>query len=235
MTSTPALGSGDVSQRWARRENLALLTDFYQLTMMGGYLKTGRQDLTACFNYFFRELPPHNGFAVTAGLEQLLDLIENLRFSPEDLSYLAGLDMFDPDFLEYLREFRVQCTIEAIPEGTVVFPHEPVLQVRGPLIQAQLLETAILNMLNFQTLIATKAARIRQACGNDNLVEFGLRGGGGGGPGGPRAPPPPPGRTKRHPRGVHRRGGQHLERLGRQGVRHPRTGNPRPLLGDELR
>lgn len=175
MTSKPAFAGGDVSQRWARRENLALLTDFYQLTMMGGYLKTGREELTACFNYVFRELPPHNGFAVTAGLEQLLDLVENLHFSSEDLSYLAGLGIFDASFLEYLREFKVRCTIEAMPEGTVVFPHEPVLQVRGPLIQAQLLETAILNMLNFQTLIATKAARIRQACGSDNLVEFGLR------------------------------------------------------------
>jgi len=165
----------DVSQRWARRENLALLTDFYQLTMMGGYFKSGRKDLTACFNYSFRDLPPHNGFAITAGLEQLLDLVEGLRFTEQDLSYLSGLEVFDQAFIDYLRTFRSRCSIEAVPEGTVVFPHEPILQVEGPLIEAQLLETAVLNTLNYQTLIATKAARIRLACGNDNLVEFGLR------------------------------------------------------------
>lgn len=165
----------DVSQRWARRENLALLTDFYQLTMMGGYWKTGRKDLTACFNYSFRDLPPHNGFAVAAGLEQLLDLVEGLRFTEQDLGYLSGLGAFDEAFIDYLRDFRQRCTIEAVPEGTVVFPHEPVVQVEGPLIEAQLLETAVLNALNYQTLIATKAARIRLACGDDTLVEFGLR------------------------------------------------------------
>jgi len=166
---------GDVSQRWARRENLALLTDFYQLTMMGGYWKTGRNDLTACFDYSFRDLPPHNGFAVAAGLEQLLDLVEGLRFTEQDLSYLSGLGAFDEAFIEYLRDFRPRCTIEAVPEGTVIFPHEPILQVEGPLIEAQFLETAVLNALNYQTLIATKAARIRLACGDDTLVEFGLR------------------------------------------------------------
>ena len=165
----------DVSQRWARRENLALLTDFYQLTMMGGYLKSGRKDLTACFNYSFRDLPPHNGFAITAGLEQLLDLVEGLRFTEQDLRYLSGLGVFEQAFIDYLGSFRSRCSIEAVPEGTVVFPHEPVLQVEGPLIEAQLLETAVLNTLNYQTLIATKAARIRLACGEDNLVEFGLR------------------------------------------------------------
>lgn len=171
-----AAGSGaDASQRWARREDLALLTDFYQLTMMGGYWKTGREDMTACFNYVFRELPAHTGFAVAAGLEQLLDLVEGLRFTEQDLAYLAGLDVFDDAFIDYLRDFRPRCTIQAVPEGTVVFPHEPLLQVEAPLIEAQLLETAILNMLNYPTLIATKAARIRQACGADTLVEFGLR------------------------------------------------------------
>ncbi len=165
----------DVSERWARREDLALLTDYYQLTMMGGYWKSGRKDLRACFNYTFRELPPHNGFAITAGLEPLLDQIENLRFSERDLEYLDSLNAFDPGFLEYLRDFRPTCSIEAVPEGTLVFPHEPILQVEGPLIEAQLLETVILNTLNYQTLIATKAARIRLACGDDQLVEFGLR------------------------------------------------------------
>jgi nicotinate phosphoribosyltransferase len=165
----------DVSQRWAKREDLALLTDYYQLTMMGGYWKTGRKDLRACFNYTFRELPPDNGFAITAGLEQLLDLVEGLHFTEQDLHYLSGLGSFDDAFLDYLKDFRPTCTIEAVPEGTVVFPHEPILQVEGPLIQTQLLETAVLNTLSYQTLIATKAARIRLACGDDNLVEFGLR------------------------------------------------------------
>jgi nicotinate phosphoribosyltransferase len=165
----------DTSQKWAGRENLALLTDYYQLTMMGGYWKTGRKSLQACFAYTFRELPPHNGFAIAAGLEQLLDLVENLRFTQQDLDYLSELGAFDDAFLEYLRDFRPTCSIEAVPEGTVVFPHEPVLQVEGPLIEAQLLETAVLNALNYPTLVATKAARIRSACGNDNLLEFGLR------------------------------------------------------------
>jgi len=166
---------GDVSQRWARREDLALLTDYYQLTMMGGYWKTGRQDLRACFNYTFRDLPPDTGFAITAGLEQLLDQVQNLRFTDQDLAYLLSLGAFDSAFLDYLKSFHQRCSIYAVPEGTVVFPHEPILQVEGPLIEAQLLETVVLNTLNFQTLIATKAARIRLACGADDLVEFGLR------------------------------------------------------------
>lgn len=165
----------DVSQRWAERENLALLTDYYQLTMMSGYWRTGRKDLIACFDYTFRELPPHNGFAIAAGLEQWLDLLERLRFTTSDLDYLSSLGAFDDGFLDYLRDFRPRCSIDAVPEGTVVFPHEPVVQIEGPLIEAQLLETALLNSLNYPTLIATKAARIRLACGNDHLVEFGLR------------------------------------------------------------
>ena len=172
---TERLMERDVSQKWASRENLALLTDYYQLTMMGGCWKTGRKSLQACFAYTFRELPPHNGFAIAAGLEQLLDLVENLRFTQQDLDYLSGLGAFDDAFLEYLGDFRPTCSIEAVPEGTVVFPHEPILQVEGPLIEAQLLETAVLNALNYPTLVATKAARIRSACDNDNLVEFGLR------------------------------------------------------------
>jgi nicotinate phosphoribosyltransferase len=165
----------DASQHWAKRDDLALLTDYYQLTMMGGYWKTGRNNLGACFNYTFRELPPDNGFAIAAGLEQLLDLIENLHFTEQDLAYLSGLGTFDDAFLDYLKDFRPSCSIEAVPEGTVVFPHEPILQIEGPLAEAQLLESAVLNTLNYQTLIATKAARIRLACGDDSLVEFGLR------------------------------------------------------------
>ncbi len=109
------------------------------------------------------------------GLEQWLDLLQHLRFTTSDLDYLSGLGAFDDAFLDYLRDFRPRCSIDAVPEGTVVFPHEPVVQVEGPLIEAQFLETALLNSLNYPTLIATKAARIRLACGNDTLVEFGLR------------------------------------------------------------
>ena len=165
----------DISQCWAERDDLALLTDYYQLTMMRSYWKLGRKGLNACFDYTFRELPPHTGFAIAAGLEQLLDLVEQLRFSEQDLEYLSGLGAFDQGFLDYLKDFKPTCSIHAVPEGTVVFPHEPVIQVEGPLIEAQLLETATLNAMNYQTLIATKAARLRLACGDDNLVEFGLR------------------------------------------------------------
>jgi nicotinate phosphoribosyltransferase len=165
----------DVGMRWARREDLALLTDFYELTMMSGYWRTGRHDLPTSFEYFFRDLPPDNGFAIAAGLEQLLDLVEHFRFTECDLDYLAGLSVFPQAFLDYLRDFRLSCDIWAVPEGTVIFPHEPVLRVEGPLAEAQLLETAVLNALNYPTLIATKTARICLAANGDTVMEFGLR------------------------------------------------------------
>ncbi|MHB1345117.1 MAG: nicotinate phosphoribosyltransferase [Thermoleophilia bacterium] len=165
----------DAGSRWARREDLALLTDFYELTMMNGYWRTGRQQLTASFEYFFRELPAHTGFAIAAGLEQLLDLVENLHFTADDLSYLASLGTFDSGFIDYLRTFRPTVSIDAVPEGTVVFPNEPLLRIEGPLAEAQLLETAVLNALNYPTLIATKMARIRLAAEDDRVMEFGLR------------------------------------------------------------
>jgi nicotinate phosphoribosyltransferase len=115
----------DVSQRWARRENLALLTDFYQLTMMGGYWKIGRKDLTACFNYSFRDLPPHNGFAVAAGLEQLLDLVEGLRFTEQDLDYLSGLGAFDGAFIDYLRDFARAARSRPCPRERSSSPMSP--------------------------------------------------------------------------------------------------------------
>jgi nicotinate phosphoribosyltransferase len=166
---------GDCTQRWVRREDLALLTDFYQLTMMSGYWKTGREDTMVCFEYFFRELPADNGFAISAGLEQLLDLVEGLHFTEQDLAYLASLGTFDPRFIEFLRTFRPHCSLFAVPEGTVVFPQEPLLRVEAPLAEAQLLETAILNSLNYPTLVATKTARIRLAAQDDYVMEFGLR------------------------------------------------------------
>lgn len=165
----------DASSRWARREDLALLTDFYELTMMNGYWRSGRQQLTASFEYFFRELPTHTGFAVAAGLEQLLDLVENLRFADDDLAYLTSLGTFDEGFIDHLRAFEPTVSIDAAPEGTVVFPNEPILRVEGPLAEAQLLETAVLNALNYSTLIATKSARIRLAADGDRVMEFGLR------------------------------------------------------------
>lgn len=165
----------DTGSRWARREDLALLTDFYELTMMNGYWRSGRQQLSASFEYFFRELPTHTGFAISAGLEQFLDLVENLRFTEDDLAYLTSLDAFGDGFIDYLRAFRPTVSIDAVPEGTVVFPNEPILRIEGPLAEAQLLETAVLNALNYPTLIATKTARIRLAANGDRVMEFGLR------------------------------------------------------------
>ncbi|HZJ03359.1 MAG TPA: nicotinate phosphoribosyltransferase [Thermoleophilia bacterium] len=167
--------SPDAATRWARREDLSLLTDFYELTMMNGYWRTERQSITACFEYFFRSLPPHGGFAVFAGVEQLADYLENFRFTWDDLEYLESLEVFADDFLEYLADFRLQGTIHAAEEGSLVFPHEPLLRVEGPLSEVQFLETFILNALNYPTLVATKTARICQAANGDPVVEFGLR------------------------------------------------------------
>ena len=162
-------------QAWIRREGLALLTDFYELTMMAGYLREGRADQQVCFQYFFRSLPPHSGFAIAAGLEPFLDYLQRLRFHPDDIDYLHSLAFFDESFLGYLSSFQPRCIVQAIPEGTLVFPHEPILQLSGSIFELQLLETALLNMLNFQTLIATKAARVCLAANGDPVMEFGLR------------------------------------------------------------
>lgn len=165
----------DDRQSWFKREGLALLTDFYELTMMAGHLKTGRAGNRACFEYFFRSLPPNSGFAVAAGLETFLDYLANLQFSESDVEYLRSLNTFDREFLEHLRAFRPTCRVRAIPEGTLVFPHEPIVQIEGTIFEAQLVESALLNILNFQTLIATKAARICLACNGEPVLEFGLR------------------------------------------------------------
>ena len=165
----------DAGERWARREDLALLTDFYELTMMNGYWATGRQDLPVCFEYFFRELPPHNGFAVSAGLGQLVEYLARLHFDDEDIAYLRSLDVFPEGFLAFLRAFQLRCDVDAVPEGTLVYPHLPAVRVEGPLAQAQFLETAILNALNYPTLVATKTARICLAANGEPVIEFGLR------------------------------------------------------------
>lgn len=154
--------------------NLSLLTDFYELTMMQGYYKSGNNK-TVVFDMFYRNNPSGNGYAIAAGLEQVIDYIKNLRFSYEDVAYLESLGVFDKDFLEYLRGFHFTGDIYAVPEGTVVFPREPLVKVIAPMMEAQLVETAILNIINHQSLIATKAARVVHAAQGDGIMEFGLR------------------------------------------------------------
>lgn len=164
-----------IARDWHAREGLALLTDFYELTMMAGYLHDDRRDQRVCFNYFFRNLPPDAGFAVCAGLGDVLAYLEHLRFDADDLDYLRSLGLFQPAFIDHLASFRPHLTVRAVPEGTLVFPHEPVIQIEGPLFDAQLVETALLNFMNYQTLIATKAARVCLAAAGDPVLEFGLR------------------------------------------------------------
>lgn len=163
------------------RESLALLTDLYQLTMAYGYWKSGVGEREAVFHLTFRKNPFGGGYAIAAGLTQAVEFLNRFAFSETDLAYLATLTggdggpLFDPAFLDYLGAMQLRVDIDAVAEGTVVFPHEPLVRVRGPLIQAQLLETALLNIINFQTLIATKAARVCHAAGDDPVLEFGLR------------------------------------------------------------
>ena len=154
--------------------NLTLLTDLYQLTMMNGYLKQGREKEIAVFDIFFRQ----NGmitYSLAVGLEQAMAYIENLSFGEEELEYLKSLRLFDDGFLEYLKNFRFTGDISAVPEGTVVFPGEPIFTVKAPIIEAQLVETALLNIINHQTLIASKAAKVCYAAQGDAVMEFGLR------------------------------------------------------------
>lgn len=163
------------------RDSLSLLTDLYQLTMAYGYWKSGTSNKETVFNLFFRKRPFQNGYALACGLSYVLDYVEGLQFDDSDVEYLAtlrGIDkqpLFEPDFLSYLRDLKFECDIDAVPEGSIIFEHEPILRVTGPIVQCQLIETALLNIVNFQTLIATKAARMRQAAGKSPLVEFGLR------------------------------------------------------------
>ena len=154
--------------------NLTLLTDLYEMTMMQGYFKSANHDV-AVFDAFYRKNPCDGGYAICAGLDQVIDYIKNLHFSAEDISYLRGLHIFDEDFLSYLENFRFSGDIYAIPEGTLIFPREPLIKVIAPIMEAQLVETAILNIINHQSLIATKAARVCYAAGSDGVMEFGLR------------------------------------------------------------
>ena len=157
-----------------RANNLTLLTDFYELTMMQGYFKN-HSNQTVIFDVFYRDNPCNGSYAITAGLEQMIEYIENLRFSEADVEYLRSLNMFDEDFLDYLSNFRFSGDIYAIPEGTVVFPREPLVKIIAPAMEAQLVETAILNIINHQSLIATKASRVCYAARGDGVMEFGLR------------------------------------------------------------
>ncbi|HKM22853.1 MAG TPA: nicotinate phosphoribosyltransferase [Lachnospiraceae bacterium] len=156
-------------------ENLTLLTDLYELTMMQGYYKNTQSNETVIFDMFYRNNPLDNGYAIVAGLEQMIDYIKELHFSKDDIAYLRSLQIFEDDFLEYLKDFKFSGDIYSIPEGTVIFPREPIVKVIAPIMEAQLVETAILNIINHQSLIATKTARVVQAARGDGIMEFGLR------------------------------------------------------------
>ena len=155
--------------------NLTMLCDFYELTMGNGYFVSGMQDRMTYFDVFFREVPDGGGFAIAAGLEQIIDYVQKLHFDEEDIAYLRGRGIFDEAFLEYLRNFKFTGDIWAVPEGTPIFPREPIFTIRAPAIQAQLLETYLLLEFNHQSLIATKANRICRAADGRAVLEFGSR------------------------------------------------------------
>lgn len=161
--------------RIMEKRNLTLLTDLYELTMMQGYHLENNVNETVIFDMFYRSNPNKNGYAICAGLDQVIDYIENLHFDDEDIEYLRKTKLFRDDFLEYLRDFKFTGDIYAIPEGSVIFPREPLVKVIAPIMQAQLIETALLNIINHQSLIATKAARVVLAADGDGVMEFGLR------------------------------------------------------------
>ncbi len=162
-------------------QSLALLTDLYQITMAYGYWKCGLKDKEAVFHLFFRKRPFGGGYTIAAGLELAIDYLNHFRFDEADLQYLStlksadGNPLFEEGFFDYLSNLAFNCDVDAVPEGTVVFPYEPMLRVSGPLIQAQLLETPLLNLINFSSLIATKASRVCMAADGDEVLEFGLR------------------------------------------------------------
>ncbi len=157
------------------RQNLTLLTDLYELTMMQGYFKNKVENKTVVFDAFFRNNPFGGGYSIMCGVEQLVRYIEDLHFSAQDIEYLRGLKIFDADFLDYLADFRFHGDIYCIPEGSLMFPREPMVKVVAPIMEAQLVETAILCIVNHQSLIATKAARIVHEAGKAPIMEFGLR------------------------------------------------------------
>ncbi len=155
--------------------NLTMLTDFYEITMANGYFQSNVKDYEACFDMFFRRIPDGGGFAIMAGVEQLIEYMKKLQFSDEDIEYLREQGCFSEEFLEYLRTFEFKCDVWAVPEGTPIFPYEPIVTVTGPVIQAQFIETMILLTINHQSLIATKANRIVRAAQGRPVMEFGTR------------------------------------------------------------
>ena len=157
------------------KDNLSLLTDFYELTMAGGYFETGHAEETAYFDLFFRRVPDGGGFAIMAGLEQVIEYLSNLRFTDEDIKMLNNKKIFSQSFLNYLKDFEFKCDVWAVPEGTPIFPGEPIITVKGPLLQAQFIETMLLLLINHQSLIATKANRVVRAAGGRPVMEFGTR------------------------------------------------------------
>lgn len=157
------------------KENLTLLTDLYELTMMQAYYKNKNKNETVIFDAFYRENPFGSGYAICCGIEQVVEYIKNLHFDKSDIDYLKSLNIFDDDFIEYLENFKFSGDIYAIPDGTVIFPREPMLKIIAPIMEAQLIETAVLNIVNHQSLIATKASRVCYAAQGDGVMEFGLR------------------------------------------------------------
>ncbi len=157
------------------KNNLTMLTDFYEITMANGYLEAGMQEDIAYFDMFFREIPENGGFAILGGIDDMISYLENLKFTDEDIAYLRNKKMFSEKFLDYLKNFEFKCDIWAVPEGTAVFPGEPLVTVRGPVMQAQFVETMILLLINHQSLIATKANRIVRAAKGRPVMEFGSR------------------------------------------------------------
>lgn len=155
--------------------NLTMLTDFYEITMANGYFKAGMAEDIAYFDMFFRKIPENGGFAILAGINEMIDYLDNLEFTEEDIEYLRSKNMFDEEFLQYLLNFEFKCDVWAVPEGTAVFPGEPLVTVRGPVVQAQFVETMILLLINHQSLIATKANRIVRAAKGRAVMEFGSR------------------------------------------------------------
>ncbi len=197
--------------------NLTLLTDMYELTMVGGYLISGKENQRANFDYFFRKIPDEGGYCIAAGLEQVIDYIKNIRFTSEDLAYLEGLEVFPEKVFRYLEQFHFTGDLFAVPEGTVIFPYEPIIRVTAPLPEAQFIESALLNIMNFQTLIATKASRVCTAAEGDPVIEFGLT-----------ARPWSGCRHRGRPGGFYRRRPGYLQCPGRKIVRHtgPRDRSP---------
>lgn len=157
------------------RENYTMLTDFYEITMANGFFNEGYKDRTVYFDMFFREVPDGGGYAIMAGVEQVIDYLKNLRFTKEDIDYLRNKNMFSEGFLSYLESFKFSCDVWAIPEGTPIFPGEPIVTVKGPAIEAQFIETMLLLTINFQTLITTKTNRIARAADGRAVMEFGAR------------------------------------------------------------